>query len=132
MAEMLKCDGSGLRRALLELFNAVFCRGAPTPADWHQNTFKVLFKSGDRAEPKNYRPICVLPVLYKLFSIVLYRRLQPTLERELSRDQAGFRKQFTTTNHLHGFTQIQEKTSEWNVEFIVDLLLGLTQGLRQC
>ena len=113
---MLKGSGVQLRAVLLDLMNSVVKIGAPTPQEWHDNVIKVVFKSGEMKHAKNYRPICVLPLLYKLFSIMLYRRLQPTLDKELQKDQAGFRKCFNTVDHLHAFTQIQEKTAEWQIE----------------
>ena len=116
VAEMLKQGGENLRRVLLGLMNSVISPDAPPPKEWKENVFKVLFKSGDRRQAKNYRPICVLPLLYKLFSTMLYSRLQPVLEKELQQDQAGFRKLFSTVDHLHAFAQIQEKSSECNVE----------------
>ena len=116
LAEMLKQGGTKLRRILLQLMNSIIQPGAPAPEEWRESTFKVLFKGGDMKHAKNYRPICVLPLLYKLFSTMLYRRLQPSLDKELPKDQAGFRKKFGTVDHLHAFAQIQEKTSEWNVE----------------
>ena len=52
---------------------------------------KVIHKKGDVENVGNYRPICSLPALYKLFSTILYRRLYPRLDQEQAEDQAGFR-----------------------------------------
>ena len=52
---------------------------------------QVIYTKGDREDPGNYRPICSLPVLYKLFATVLYARLAPCLHRILPPDQEGFR-----------------------------------------
>ena len=52
-------------------------------------------------QAKNYRPICVMPLLYKLFSVLLQRRLAPTLDAQLSKEQAGFRKDYSILDHLH-------------------------------
>ena len=52
----------------------------------------MLPKSGNLKEASNWRPIAILPVLYKLFSSLLYQRLQPILEENQSHDQFGFRK----------------------------------------
>ncbi len=40
---------------------------------------------------KNYRPIPIVPVMAKLFNIVLYRRIQSTVEAKLLETQYGFR-----------------------------------------
>ena len=115
VAEMLKVGGVRLRDILLQLMNAVLDEGAPTPTEWHKSVMKILFKGGDATQAKNYRPICVMPLLYKLFAVMLHKRLAPTLESKLSRDQAGFRQGFSTVDHLHMLAQIQEKTSEWQI-----------------
>ena len=44
--------------------------------------------------PGNYRPISILPILYKLFSRVLDARLKVLLSKTQSVDQAGFKKGF--------------------------------------
>ena len=66
VAEMLKVGSSKLRKVLLELMNACLDVGARTPQDWHENVLKILFKGGDASHAKKYRPICVMPLLYKL------------------------------------------------------------------
>ena len=43
------------------------------------------------------------------------KRLAPVLDKELTREQAGFRKDFSTTDHLHTLTQIMEKALEWQI-----------------
>eukprot|EP00959_Pyramimonas_sp_CCMP1952_P164842 3445521-Pyramimonas_sp.AAC.1 len=61
---------------------------------------KVLFKDEDPTRPSNYRPICTLPALYKLFACLLYQRLDMYLGLEQSCDQAGFRKGFSIIDHI--------------------------------
>ena len=36
--------------------------------NWRDTTIKVIYKSGDPASPSYYRPICSIPILYKLSS----------------------------------------------------------------
>jgi len=76
---------------------------------------KVLHKSGDASLPNNYRPIATIPILYKLYARLLYNRLEPTLDKEQSDDQAGFRRHRGATNHLYTITQLQEAADEWQV-----------------
>ena len=56
----------------------------------------------------NHWPICSIPNLYKLFSRLLFKRLQPTLDDNQTADQAGFRRGYSTTDHLHTFQQLQQ------------------------
>ena len=43
---------------------------------------KVIYKKGDVENVSNYRPICSLLALYKLFSTILYGRLYPMLDQK--------------------------------------------------
>ena len=67
-AEMLKNGGCSLQAALLNLYNDIIKPGAVAPQAWKQTQLKVLFKSGDPCLPQNYRPISIIPLMYKLFS----------------------------------------------------------------
>ena len=64
-----------------QIFNEIFKRNEFTPEDWKKVTIKVIHKKGDVESVSNYRPICSLPALYKLFSTILYGRLYPVLDQ---------------------------------------------------
>ena len=61
----------------------------------------------------NYRPICSLLALYKLFTTILYSRLYPRLDQKQAEDQAGFRSSYQTTDHLATYRMIEQKCHEW-------------------
>jgi len=75
----------------------------------------VIYKSGDAMLPQNYRPICIIPLLYKLFSRLLYNRLYPILDKAQSEDQAGFRHKFSTVDHMFVCTMVYEKSEEFQL-----------------
>ena len=75
-----------------QLFNEIIKRNNITPDEWKKVKIKVIHKKGDVENVSNYRPICSLPALYKLFSTILYGRLYPMLDQKQAEDQAGFRK----------------------------------------
>ena len=81
----------------------------------------MLFKKVDPTLPKNYRPIAILPVLYKLFSRMLCNRVQGTVVDYQSPDQAAYRPGFSTVDHLLSLTLLVESAKEWQQ----DLWLGL-------
>ena len=114
-AEMLKSGGSKLREVVLICFNGIIKPSGETPQEWHKTLIKVLHKSGDTRLPQNYRPIATIPLLYKLFSRILYNRLEPILDAEQSSDQAGFRKHRSTVDHLFTTVLVQEAGDEWRV-----------------
>ena len=69
VAEMYKAGGKHLRLALLHCMNDALHPSAAHPSKWKKTRITVLFKSGDASQAKNYRPISVIPALYKLFSV---------------------------------------------------------------
>ena len=114
-AEMIKYGGEQLKHVLLATFNSIIEPSMPTPETWRKTIIKVLYKSGDSKLPQNYRPIASIPILYKLFSRLLYNRLEKILDPEQHMDQAGFRKGRSTVDHLFTIVMIQEISDEWKV-----------------
>ena len=60
-----------------------------SPPNWRDTTTKVMHKSGSPSSPSTCRPICSIPILYRLFSQLFFKRLQPTLDANQFADQAG-------------------------------------------
>ena len=84
------------------------------PEDWKTGTVILLHKKGDRSNLKNYRPITLLPHLYKLFTKTVCNRITKTLDENQGVEQAGFRKNFSTIDHIHTVRQIIEKSNEYS------------------
>ena len=59
-----------------------------------------IYKKGDTDEPSNYRPISLLNSFYKIYMIVIRKRLQTVLEDVLTRTQYGFRPSRSTSHAL--------------------------------
>ena len=114
-AEMLKMGGQGLIDVLLDLYNKVLTRTMEIPKSWKHSVITVLYKGGDAMQPQNYRPICIIPLLYKLFSKLLYNRLYPILDNAQCADQAGFRNKFSTVDHMFVCTMVYEKSQEFQL-----------------
>ena len=75
---------------------------------------KVLLKKGNPQLPDNYRPIAIIPMLYKLFSKILHARVKHILVAAQSVDQAGFRPGFSCDDHLFAVTLIADKLKEFH------------------
>ncbi|CAG4949079.1 unnamed protein product [Colias eurytheme] len=83
------------------------------PQQWTSSTIILLHKKGDRAEINNYRPISLISNLYKIFAKVILNRISSKLDENQPREQAGFRSDFSTMDHIHVVKQIIQKSNEY-------------------
>ena len=88
--EMVKLGSPMLHTVLLDMFNDMLLRGYLDPS-WHNTIFQMLPKSGDLKDPSNWRPIAILPVIYKIFSKMVCNRLRGILNEYQPDDQYAFR-----------------------------------------
>ena len=116
---MLKAGGDYLLEVLARVFTSILTDGEEPPQTWRHTCIKVLFKKGDPKLPSNYRPISILPMLYKLFSMVLHGRLLAYLTEQQSVGQAGFRKGYSCDDHLLTIVLLHEKMYEHNLNLWV-------------
>ena len=86
----------------------------------------MLPKDGDLSSVSNWRPIAILPVIYKLFARFLYNRISPQLFRAQSRDQHAFTPQVPIEDALF----CTELSIEYALEFQTSLRL-LSMDLRK-
>ena len=81
-AEDIKACDDETREMVRQLFNEIIKRNNFTPDEWKKVRIEVIHKKGDVENVSNYRPICSLPAMYKLFSTILYGRLYPMLDQK--------------------------------------------------
>ena len=93
---------------MAEIFTAILHERAELPECWRSAEVRVLFKEGDDKDPANYRPICMLTIMYKVFSKILCNRMAEELDAAQPVDQAGFRSGFSCEDHLFTITQLAE------------------------
>lgn len=74
---------------LARLFTAVATTG-DLPPGFHDGLITILFKSGDRTNPADYRPITLLSTDYRLYALILARRLGPSLPHIIDPEQTAF------------------------------------------
>ena len=92
---MLKSGGAKLHETLAKAFSLLLRGSADIPEEWFVNKLVVLFKKGDAELPKNYRPICIIPVLAKLFSIILFNGVRGHLNSLQPFEQSGCRLDYS-------------------------------------
>ena len=64
----------------------------------------------------NYRPITLLNVTYKIFTVLINNRLSSIVENELEKCQMVFRSNRSTIDNIFIVRQITEKCHEFNIE----------------
>ncbi|KAM0735271.1 LINE-1 retrotransposable element ORF2 protein [Formica fusca] len=113
-SEMLKAGGEILEKALLILLNKCLDEGR-IPDSWQNAEVILLFKKGDCTNMENYRPISLLSIFYKLLTKIITNRLSQRLDFYQPVEQAGFRKGYSTIDHIQAVRTLVEKCTEYNV-----------------
>ena len=112
----LLCEASDeLIETIADIFTSILKPGEALPPAWKFSSIRVLLKKGDPKLPENYRPVCIIPILYKVFSKVISERIKEKLLEEQSWDQAGFRPGFSCDDHLFTISMLVEKSNEFNL-----------------
>ena len=98
---MLKCTNSHGKNLLTMLSNKVLKSGI-FPCEWNYGMIKLINIGMDVYDTNDYREITLNRCLGKLFCTILYNRLAPLLENKniLCKEQAGFRQNHRTTDHI--------------------------------
>jgi sorting nexin-29 len=113
--ELLKRGGRTLRQKLHKLILMIW-NNEQLPQQWNKGTICPVYKKGERLNCNNYRPIAVLNTAYKIFSILLNKRLIENIENKLEDKQMGFRPNRSTTDNIFTVRQIFEKSHEYNID----------------
>ncbi|KAK6763290.1 hypothetical protein RB195_023845 [Necator americanus] len=82
---------------------------------WKTSRTVLFYKNGDPQDISSYRPICLLSVIYKLFTRVILNRIERTLDEGQPCEHAGFRKGFTTIDHIHTVSKLTEVSREYKM-----------------
>ncbi|MCJ3464047.1 reverse transcriptase family protein, partial [Klebsiella pneumoniae] len=112
-AELLKDGGQIILEKLASLYTQCLMT-ASIPESWKNANIILIHKKGDTKDLKNYRPISLLSVVYKVFTKVITNRICATLDFSQPKEQAGFRKGYSTVDHIHTINQVIEKCAEYN------------------
>ena len=112
-------DNEEVLQLLLHLMNQCW-KQRKIPASWHKASVVTLFKKGDSELCKNYRPISLLQVMYKLFaSIILMKMKVAGAEQRIWRTQFGFRSNYGTNDALFMVRRIMDLSFTSDDQFII-------------
>ena len=120
-SDIIKLGGPIVLTYLTNIFNNIL-EAKQIPDSWHEANIVILFKKGDPKDIKNFRPISLLSHSYKIFTRLLQTRIERTLDENQPREQAGFRKGYSTTDHLQALNQIIEKSNKYNLPLCIGFI----------
>jgi hypothetical protein len=81
-AELIKHGGIELQRRIHKLIMKIWTKETLS-TEWMEGIICPIFKKGDRTIRSNYRPIAVLNVAYKMFTILINNRLTSIVDSKL-------------------------------------------------
>ena len=93
----------------------IILRYRKVPPPWKKSSTLLQFKKGDKDNIENYRPICLMSQMTKLFSRVILNRISSKLNEGSRSEQAGFKKGFSTIDNIHAVTQLIERANEYQI-----------------
>ena len=96
---MIKRGSKELNKAITLMAN-ILASLEVVPDKWKLTVMVPAYKKGDRMSTRNYRPIGLTPVLYKVYERLLARRLKVA---KIPVEQCGFRKGFGTHTVLNDY-----------------------------
>ncbi|WKY03173.1 hypothetical protein Q1695_016459 [Nippostrongylus brasiliensis] len=111
-SEHLKTLPPVLINTLARLFTR-YLSDCKVPAIWKTSCTVLLYKKGDPHDIGNYRSICLLSVVYKIFTRVILNRIDRTIDEGQPCEQAGFRRGFSTIDHIHTVIRLTKVPREY-------------------
>jgi len=103
--ELIKYGGRTLKQKIYKLIQNIW-NTETLPAQWNEGIICPIYKKGDRLDCNNYRPITLLNITYKIYTILLNKRLSDIIETKLSDFQMGFRPNRSTIDNIFIVRQI--------------------------
>ena len=98
-AELVKYGGYILKHRMYNLILLIWSK-EQLPVEWLQGIICPIYKKGERTICSNYRPITLLNIAYKIFTIILNNRLSKIVESKLSDVRSGFRPNRSTLDYI--------------------------------
>lgn len=97
--ELIKYGGRKVIVELWKLFKQAW-EEESIPEDWKHNIIVPIHKKGNSTECSNYRAICLAQVTLKIYTKILERKIRKVTENNMQEEQAAFRSQRQTQDHI--------------------------------
>jgi len=84
-------------------------------SSWNNDVIILLYKKGDKERVEHHRPISLMSVLYKMFTKVILTRIERDLDFNKGREQAGYRRGFSTMDHIQTLNEVMGRTNKYEL-----------------
>ncbi|KAK6764516.1 hypothetical protein RB195_024729 [Necator americanus] len=117
-ADFLRAGGHPLH-VILAVQMTFYLQKERIPDQWETSRTVLIHKKGDREDLRNYRPIRLLSVLYKVFTKIILTRISRTLDEAQPQEQAGFRQEFGCLDHIQTVSRVIEVYREYRLPLVL-------------
>ena len=120
-AEFFKMDPNLAAEILLPLFKTIW-ETKEVPEDWKKGIIIKIPKKGNLQECSNWRGITLLSIPSKILAKVLIMRMSDEVDKNLRKEQAGFRKGRGCTEQIFALRNIIEQCTEWQRQLYINFV----------
>ena len=103
---------------LVEVFNECFDNDELSHSQ-KQSVIRLIFKKGNKEELKNYRPISLSNIEYKIIAFTLANRLQKVIGKIISPDQTAYIKNRFIGQNIRLVSDVIEFSNEKNLDGVL-------------
>ncbi|CAD6195985.1 unnamed protein product [Caenorhabditis auriculariae] len=84
-----------------------------TPTSMSDSIVRLLHKKGSCLDIGNYRPVALMSTIHKIFTSILRRRAERSLEEAQPIEQTGFRPGYSTSENTLVVSEMIQKSHEY-------------------
>ncbi len=119
--DVLKADITATIDVLYGLLNEIWIK-EEVPTDWRRGLIVTIPKKANLSECRNWRGIMLLSVPSKILCRIILDRIQEPLDRIFRKEQAGFRKNNSCTDHIATLRIIVKQCIEWQSSLFINYI----------
>ena len=120
-AELFKIDPELASQILQPLFKAIW-EIKQLPEDWTEGIIVKIPKKGALNNCNNWRGITLLSVPSKILAKIIIMRISKAVNKQLRKEQAGFRPGRGCTDQIFTLRNIIEQCTEWQRQLYINFI----------
>lgn len=117
----MKADLATSTEQLYKIFKKIW-EEEQIPKDWEEGTIIKIKKKGDSTICDNWRGITLLSIPSKILGRIIIERISTALDKQLRKEQAGFRRGRGCAQQIFTLKNIIEQSKEWNSTLYINFI----------